>query len=881
MGKFPAIPTPYAFRFLPFLFLSIISFTGSAQGIRGTIRNSSGEPLPYSSIYVESMKDGASSNENGRYEIKLPPGTHTILVQYIGYEPQQFEVNIAKDWVEKDFFLQEQAYMLQELEVKGKAEDPAYTIMRKAIAKRDFHRLQYNSYDVKVYMKGSGMLTKAPFFLKNKLKEEGVKVNESYTTESVSEIHFEQPNKVEEKVISIRSSGSNQGFPSPTIFIAQGFYKDKIADIISPLARRAFSYYKFRYEGSFRQGGLEINKIRVTPRSRGEQVFEGFIYIIENEWAIHSLDLKTSIRGFPVEVQQNFAEVAPKVWMPVTHQYLVNGSMMGFAGHYKYLASASYSNIELNQDLIAQTEIIDEKVEEVPDDLDIPKVKEKDKVAETLANEDKMTRKQFRKAMEQYEKEALKERKDPEVVYERGYVIDSLARKRDSAYWASVRPVPLSPKEQQGYQRDDSLARVEAARLSGKDSTNAIPKRKFKPMDLLTGANYNLSPRSSFRLSPGWTNVYYNTVEGLAINMEGRFRHEYDSLRKRFEFTPTLRYGFGSETFYAKGQLSQRIKKGDFTHTFILDGGTFIEQFNEEEAIDPHINSLSTLLFRKNYMKIYEKSFAKIGYSLNAHSKWSISSSLEWARRGELYNQQEYSIFFSDTRTLSSNRPDNIELANTGFPTHEALLLDMALSFRPGLKYRIYNGRKIPMRRRSPELLLSYKKGIPDLLGSDVDFDQLELGINHRLSIGVRGKLEFELRGGTFLNTKSLYFMDFQHFDGNRTILSPIRPAGAYRLLDYYQYSTRNSYFSAHTHYQFRKFLLTQIPELSFSGLRENIFFNYLKTDYSPHYWEIGYTIDQIMQIFRVEFAASFNDLNYREAGVRVGFASFLRFGRN
>ena len=209
MGKLPSVAG--LLPFLSFIFLMVAGFTASAQGIRGTIFNNSGEPLPYSSIYVESLNDGASSNGNGRYEIKLPSGRHSILVQYIGYVPQQFEVEIGKDWVEKNIVLQEQAYMLQELEVKGKAEDPAYTIMRKAIAKRDFHRLQYNSYDVKVYMKGTGMLTKAPFFLKNKLKEEGVKVNETYTTESVSEIHFEQPNKVEEKVISIRSSGSNQG----------------------------------------------------------------------------------------------------------------------------------------------------------------------------------------------------------------------------------------------------------------------------------------------------------------------------------------------------------------------------------------------------------------------------------------------------------------------------------------------------------------------------------------------------------------------------------------------------------------------------------------------------------------------------------------------
>ncbi len=858
---------------------TLLCFTASAQGIRGTIRNSNGEPLPYSSIYVENRNDGASANASGEYEIKLPPGKHSILVQYIGYEPQQLEVEIGREWVKKDFRLQEQAYLLQEVEVKGKAEDPAYTIMRKTIAKRKFHRFIYDSYEAKVYMKGTGKLTKAPFFLKNKLKEEGVKVNETYTTESVSEISFEHPGKFEEKVISIRSSGNNDGFPSPTIFIHQGFYTDKVADVISPLARTAFSYYKFRYEGSFHEGGLEINKIKVTPRSRGEQVFEGYIYIIENQWAIHSLDLSTSIRGFKVDVQQNYAEVAPKVWMPVTHQYLVSGSMMGFAGNYKYLASASYFNIVLNKDLSVQTEIIDEKVEEVPEDLKTDKPKGKDEVAETLAKEDKMTRKQFRKAMEEYEKEALKEKKDPEVIMERGYVIDSLARKRDSSYWDTIRPVPLTQTEKQGYQRDDSIAQVQAARLSGKDSANLIPRKKFKPTDLISGGNYDLSPRTNIRLFPTFTLIHYNTVEGLAFNMKARFRHEYDSLRKRFEFTPTLRYGLASEDFYAKGELSQRIKKGEHTHTFSLDGGKFIAQFNEDEPIHPHINSLSTLLFRKNYMKIYEKTYARGEYSFNAASQWSISTSLEWARRNELFNREEYSFFYSDTRTFSSNRPYNAELAHTGFTGHDALLLEAELSYRPGLKYRIYNGRKIPLRHRSPELLLRYKKGIPDVLGSTVDFDQLELGLNHRLSIGVRGKLEFELLGGTFLNSRSMYFMDYQHFDGNRTILSPIRPAGAFRLLDYYQYSTSNNYFSAHTHYQFRKFLLTQIPEVSFTGLRENIFFNYLKTDRSPHYWEVGYSIDQIMRIFRVEVAASFNDLDYRELGLRIGVASFLRFG--
>lgn len=861
------------------LFFSLIGLPLFAQGIKGTIRNSEGEALPFATIYMASLNSGATSNVNGEFEIKMPPGRHPLQIQHIGYEVQKTEVEIGNSWIERDFILKQQAVVLKEVEVKSKAEDPAYTIMRKAIAKKKFHRMQYNSYQVKVYIKGTGMLEKAPFFLKNKLKEEGVKLDEAYTSEKVSEIRFTQPDKVEEKVISIRASGDNNGSPSPTVFIHQGFYKEKIGDFLSPLASSAFSYYKFRYMGSFREGDIEVNKIKVTPRSRGEQVFEGYIYIIENLWAIHSLDLHTSYMGFPIHAKQNFAEVAPKVWMPVTHQYEVKANTLGFEGIYKYQVSCMNYELELNQDLLAETEIIDEKIEEVPEDIQLPKAKEKDEVAEALANEDKMSRKQFRKMMERYEKETLKAQKEPEVIRERKYTVDSLAAKNDAAYWDAIRPSPLTAKEIAGYQRDDSLAAVKAARLSGKDSLNVIPKGRFKPQDIILGGNYNFSPGTSLKLYPNLANVYYNTTEGINVNLRGRLRHEYDSLKKRLDVIPTLRYGFSSRDFYAKTRIQHQTKKEGKMHHFFLEGGSFVQQFNAENPIHPHINTLSTLLFRKNYMKLYEKQYATAGFSVSPNKGLKIGASLEWASRRELFNQTDYSFFFSDTRVVGSNQPQNTELANTGFPRHEALIFRADISYRPGLKYMIYNDRKIPLLDEAPELLLSYRKGISGALSSDVDFDQLELGINHQLPFGVRGKLEFELRAGTFLNKESMYFMDYKHFDGNRTILSSIRPAGAFRLLDYYLYSTNGPYFSTHTHYQFRKFLLTQLPELRFSGLRENIFFNYLKTGNSPHYYELGYSIDQILKVLRLEVAASFNDKQYRELGLRIGVSTIFNIG--
>ncbi len=858
--------------------------TVSAQGIRGTVKDASGAALPYASIYIVELRDGASTNMQGNYEIKLDPGAYTLKVQYLGYQSQQLQVTINHDWLEKDFVLEEQVQVLRQVEIKSKRrEDPALTIMRKAIAKRKYHLLQYDSYQVKVYIKGTGQMTSVPFFVKKKLKDEGLELDRAYTSESVSMINFTQPDKVEEKVISIRSSGENSG-ASPGPYINQSFYNDKVASVISPLSGAAFAYYKFRLEGSFFDGDIEINKIRVIPRSKGDNVFDGYLYIIDDLWAIHSLDLKTSIQGFQVSVKQNYAEVAPKVWMPVTHRFKFWGKYLGFAGEFHYLASCSEYNVQLNEDLVAETEIIDEKIETVPVEVKAVKTSnDKDDIVDILAQEDKMTKKQFRKMINQYEKESLKAQKEPQVVSERKHSIDSLAYKRDPDYWNNVRPVPLTDKEIIGYQRDDSLAQVETAKLTGKDTANVIKKKRFNPAAIFLGGNFNLSPRTSFRLDPTIAQIYYNTVEGFNINASGKLTHEWDSLKKKVEVIPVVRYGLASENFYAKTRIAYSFSKESKSRAgignhFYLEGGKFVAQFNEEEPIHPHINTISSLFFRSNFMKIYEKTYGKFGYRYKPSLGFSLNSSLEWALRNELADQTSYSFYQGESRTFTTNRPQNLELADTGFPEHKAMIFKTEVSYRPGITYRIYNGRKIPQLDKSPELLLMYRKGIKGAFGSSVDFDQVQLGINHGFAIGVSGRLEFELRAGSFLNRNKLYFMDYQHFDGNRTILSSIRPAGAFRLLDYYQYSTRGSYFSGHTHYQFRKFLITQLPMLRFSGLKENIFVNYLKTGYSPHYYELGYTIDNILRVFRLEIAASFEDGRFKEVAPRIGIATIFRF---
>ncbi len=862
------------------VFLSLDIF---GQGIKGKVSTSDGEPLPFASIYVRNLGDGVPTNQNGEYEFRLKPGFYDVVAQYLGYASVLKTVEVVDNWIDLDFEMKEQVYALQEVEVKTGQEDPALTIMRKAISKAKYHRLQIQEYTMMVYLKGTGELTDAPFFMKKELEKEGVKLNEAYTSESVSQISFKQPNSVEEKVISIRTNGDNNQ-TSPAPYIATSFYNDKINEAVSPLSPSAFAYYRFKYEGSYVENDVMVNRIKVTPRSKGERVFEGYIYIIEDLWAIHSLDLKTSLLGFQIGVKQLYQPVAENVWMPSTHTYTFGGKFFGFAGEFRYLASTRDYQIILNPDLIVETKIIDEKIDEVPED--VTTFNKNLSSLEQMSQADKMTRKDFRKLVNEYEKEAKKERKQEEIISERMYTVDSMAKKRDLSYWDSIRPVKLTVAEIKGYERDDSLAVIEAAKVSEVDSVAKKARRGFKPLEIVTGGSYSFGKGRSAGFDPNLTKLSYNTVEGFKFGLSGFYRIEKstkmaDSVtmhRKVWTIRPEFRYGFSSQQPYGTLDIRRSVNKGRPGYTVGLTGGKYIFQFNGDNPIQEQVNMLYSLLFRQNFMKLYEQQFLKAFYSHRINDAFTYRTNVNYAYRRELENNSDVSLWNKPEREFTPNRPENIEAEPSAFENHHALIWTNNVEWRPGLKYSIRNGRKNPTYESAPLVNFRYSKAFPGMFNNEMasKFDLVEASVEHFFNFGVSGKLDFNLTAGAFLNNDRVYFMDFKHFGGNRTIFANLGVASNYRFLDYYQYSTQSQYLSAIVHYQFRKFLLTQLPMLRFSGVRENIFFNYLKTENSPHYWEVGYSLDNLFRIFRVEMGAGFEGGTFQRAGMRFGIASFI-----
>ena len=402
----------------------------------------------------------------------------------------------------------------------------------------------------------------------------------------------------------------------------------------------------------------------------------------------------------------------------------------------------------------------------------------------------------------------------------------------------------------------------------------------FQWYDLLTGDRYRINKTSDFQIHTPFGG--FNTVEGANLIYKTSYYRRWvkrDTTKdddrpevKRLEITPVGRYAFSRKVLSGFLRVDYRTRESRLT----VEGGKYIQQYNDADPIHPVVNDITSLFLGDNLMKLYERNFVEANFRQRFSDKYTFKANATWARRHELVNTSDYTLFNKNRDNYTPNAPINDELLTTSFPVNTAFTTTVGIEARPWQKYRIRNGRKFRAENMYPILTLDYRKGFDGLLDSEVDFDQVEVGYKQGVKLGIRGKLDVALKAGKFLNANKLFFMDYQHFLGNRTFLVTADPVGSFRLLDYYRYSTSDKYFTANVHYHFRKLLVTRFPMVRLTGITENVFVNYLASPTSNNYTEVGYGIDGILRILRLEAITSFQDGKYLDYGFRIGIISSL-----
>ena len=149
-------------------FVLICSFTISlwAQTFKGRVVDFAGNPIPYAALYLKELKTGFTTDDNGCFQTSLQPGQYTCEVSSLGFAGQTFSFSISTGDLEKNIVLSEQVYSLREVNVVKGAEDPACSVMRKAIANAPYYRTQVKGFRAGTYLKGTGKMKTIPAILK-------------------------------------------------------------------------------------------------------------------------------------------------------------------------------------------------------------------------------------------------------------------------------------------------------------------------------------------------------------------------------------------------------------------------------------------------------------------------------------------------------------------------------------------------------------------------------------------------------------------------------------------------------------------------------------------------------------------------------------------
>jgi len=872
---------------LSVVLFSFILISAFPQGIRGRITTSQGEAIPYANVYVPQLSTGTTSNIDGNYELKLPEGNHKIIFQYLGYQSQTRELSIDKNFQEINIILPDQLYHIPEIKVLASGEDPAYYIMRRAIALAPYYKKQVSKYSCKVYLKGSGVLEKLPKIFKKALVDKNeIKENRPFVMETVSQVDFELPDQIRQKVLAMRSSGKDNN-TSPMSMVTNNLYDAEKYGIASPVGKNALKVYKFRLDGVFEDQGRTINKIRVTPKTNSNDMFSGYIYIADLFWNIHSADLKLHVPMTNVNVHQVYAEVNKNTWMPVSFDFDMNFSGFGVKMKYKYVASISEYKTTLNPDLdhsfldkikeqqLADQDFIEKVNAENTEQKPTPKPRTKtQKRINDMLEKPELSNRETMKLNRIIKAEAERNSPPEPLEIKSTFQVSQKQVNNDSAYWSTLRPIPLTKSEKNSFAGKDSFL-VVSSKPEFQDSVRNS-KRKFKIKHLLFGKTYDYSAdslkqyqRFSIPNLTDPTSLSFNSVDGLRVELPFSYFRS-DSTGRQFRISPHFAYAFARNKPDATLSLQQRIN--GLTNSWIsISGGSTTSDYNRNTPMTAMNNDLYTLWLEENYKRIYRRDFIQVMASRDLANGLNLNVMLDYSDNSPLINHSSFSFIDYKDKEILPNIPINNTLTQEQLEKHQSFIGRFSLAYTPRNRYRIRNNTKFYAGSKYPTYWLTYRGGFSGLLGSDSQYDLLRLGIRQNINFGISDQFSYQLAAGSFLNSSKIYFEDFEHFNTQPTGFMFSSYDNSFRLLPFYKYSTTKSFFEAHGNWQTRRLILKQLPVFRNSSMvTENLFLNFLSTPEIRNYAEAGYGIKNLFLLLNVEAVAGFENGKFRSAGFKV-----------
>jgi len=411
-------------------------------------------------------------------------------------------------------------------------------------------------------------------------------------------------------------------------------------------------------------------------------------------------------------------------------------------------------------------------------------------------------------------------------------VVEEDASNRSDQYWEKYRHVPLNKQE------EDIDVMI--------DSLNEVPLFKaFKNFTFL--ATTGFYPMGKFELGSIRSLFSYNTVEGFRNQIELRTSNDFS---KRIEFSGKLAYGYLDQKFKYGGGIRYNVspkKRGMLSLYYDYDVKQLGLGNNAADIDDGFASFLRTRPLNQLVMK--ESFGTKIEKDMGKNI--IVTAGIEWKKLSALGVTQ----FRIPTSTITFDYIEDISTFETSIKVRYAKNEE----FISGTFDRISVGSKYPA------ISLEGVLGIKGVLGSDYEYQKLELKLSHSPKLGVFGKLYYEIYGGIFSGQAAYPFLKIH--EGSQTYWFQ---STAHNRMDFFEFIS-DRYIGASAEQHFNGLFFDRVPlvrklkwrlvasaksvwgDISDRQTSEMLLPNNTKSFGNVPYLESALGIENIFKLFRVD----------------------------
>lgn len=734
------------------LLLIIFSFKLNAQTIIGNVFDENNNPLPFVNIHVKNTNIGTTTDFEGGFNFKLRSGTYNLVFTYVGYLMYEREVRvIANRTTQIEVKLKTANQELNEVLITADQRELAKAIMKNLRNKRKSFLDAVLNYETEYYRKSSLLKefevkesidtiisdSSGTYNLKTENKKNQIKTEVLF--ETYNRVYFEAPSKFKEIVLAENDYSAtpiNNQFSLSYEFQPRGL---NISNLYTDLQNQYILVHNAESaDFNFFQNTIYLPHIGEKPFLSPLAIsaplnynfdFEGMYYI--NNKKIFLINIKPIFKNDALF--SGYIHVEDSTWLIHKIDFYFNPSATKFCSQLRIIQN--YTHIDNKIVIPKSTELIytiKEGKTTFWGDINI-------KYFNKLVNIE-IPKSTFKNETKSYKEDALD---------------------KNTMFWDSIRPIQLNANERIFAHEIDSLKNLYSSYeyIKEKDSI-------FNDINFWSFIIRGIGIRNSFKRSELYILPLLAQTNPLGV---GGYRHKlgghYNKYFKNDFFLETdgfIDYGFLNKDVRGKLGVGLTYVPKRFIRTY-LRFGDYYEMINDYA-------SLASMFSRSNYVRAKTYSIAQRMEIINGlFGEVTFNFSNQTPITDMLIENWSHIIFGE------LNKPSDFE-------QYIKFEVALELKYKLNQKYIVKGNRKILLENNSPELSLLYRKGIPKIFKSEVDYDFLELGIKHNIKLARLGTSRGSFIVGSFINKNNLRIIEHKYFRGSDFLFFS-NPMSSFQLL--------------------------------------------------------------------------------------------------